>query len=100
MDFGSFLGVLRRRWLVVGACLVLSAVVAMAALGLVKPTYSSSASLALLAPPKVPSSTGDVPENPYLQFGSGIENMATIMQEAFLDPGLSRSLADRGATGA
>ncbi len=100
MDLKEFVEVLCRRWHIVLSGLILTVIVALVAVQMVHPSYSASASLTLLAPPQTtPSGNGEIAQNPYLQFGSGIENMGTIMQEAFLDQGLTSSLQGKGATG-
>lgn len=96
MDFFTLVGVVRRRWYVVGLGLVLTALLAVGVTGLVDPTYTARGSVVVLLPNTIADpNTGR--QNPYLSFGS-VQIPASILTEAVSQPLVREAIAASGGT--
>ncbi len=99
MDFVAFLRVLLRRWVVVGAGLILTLVVTIAAGGSLGPSYEAEGSVLLLGPSTdFSSEEGSFPTNPYLYINPSVHSTALILAEFMSSDEVAGELADVGAT--
>ena len=81
MTIGNFFGVLRRRWLLVLVCVLLTAGASAGAYSLSKPTYEATGTI-LFLPPKSSLVTGS--PNPYLQL-AGLEQAVDLVGVSLSD---------------
>lgn len=96
LDFFTLVGVVRRRWHVVGLGLVLTALLTIGVGSRVEPTYTARGSTVLLLPSTIADpNTGR--QNPYLGFGS-VQIPASILTEAVSQPQVRAEIASEGGT--
>lgn len=94
MLVGTLIQVVRRRWLVVLAGVLLTGLAAAAVVNLQPPRYTVSAT-ALLLPPKVSSDGTET--NPYLQLG-GLTTAVDVLARALNDPRVHDQVVKSGET--
>ena len=101
-DFFSSMAVLGRRWKVVGAGIVATVLVAMAAVTAIPPTYKANGSsfLAVASDANLSATPGDAqPKNPYLAFGGSLNATAELMAKSMNGEQMHAKVAALGGTG-
>jgi hypothetical protein len=94
--FEDAVRVLLRRWYVVVAGLLLTAIAATAAIFLVPTDYQASGEMLLLLPADV--SSDGVPVNPYLNLPPALSVTASLIAGNVMSKGTQRDIADAGFT--
>src|ERR1700753_3287119 len=95
MDLMQSLRILRRRWILTTALLLVTLVATSAAALLYPRTYEAGGTTVLLASKDFSKSAGG---NPYLVFDSSLTETADVVRREVADPRTALGLAARGDT--
>jgi len=99
MDLWSALKVIARRWPIVVAALLVTAVTANVAVGKVDPEYEAAGSVVLLGPSTVVEQGAVVDVNPYLRLYGAERILANTMVSVMKGPHFQQRVAQAGAGG-
>ena len=99
MDLWSALKVIARRWPIVVAALLVTAVTANVAVGKVDPEYEAKGSIVLLGPSTVVEGGSVVDVNPYLRLFGAERILANTLVSVMQGPAFAQKLAQAGAGG-